>query len=179
MYETHTQQGKGEVAMSNNQDWYDEDDFDFEDEAEGTPTRGSKDDVLKKVRRAERAKDKQLKELQAELESLRKFQREATVSKVLQEKGINPKIAALIPQDLDSTPEALSSWLEQYGDVFGVVPQQSQSQVNANDLAAMRQIDAVTSGAISPDDVNDSFSLISGAQSREELLEFLYSQGAE
>ena len=40
--------------MSNNQDWYDDDDFDFEDEgAEETPTRGSKDDVLKKVRRAE------------------------------------------------------------------------------------------------------------------------------
>jgi hypothetical protein len=168
--------------MSNNKDWYDEDDFDFEDEGvEETTARGSKDDVLKKVRRAERAKDKQLKELQAELESLRKFQREATVSKVLSEKGINPKIAALIPGDLDSTPEALNSWLEQYGDIFGVAPQQPQQQVNINDidLAALRQIDAATSNAYSPDDVNDSFSLINNAQSREELLDFLYSQGAE
>lgn len=166
--------------MSNNQDWYDDDDdFDFEDEAEETPKRSSKNDALAKVRRAERAKDKQLKELQAELESLRKFQREATVSKVLQEKGINPKIAAFIPAELEPTPDALNSWLEQYGDVFGVTPQQPQSQMDPNDLAALRQIDAVTSGAISPDDVNDSFSLINGAQSREELLEFLYSQGAE
>ena len=163
---------------NNNQDWYDEDDFDFEDEGVETPQRNGKNDALAKVRRAERAKDKQLKELQVELESLRKFQREATVSKVLQEKGINPKIAALIPQDLDSTPEALNSWLEQYGDIFGVKPQQ-QSTVDPNDLAALRQIDAVTSGAISPDDVNDSFSLINNAQSREELLDFLYSQGAE
>lgn len=167
--------------MSNNQDWYDDDEFDFEDEGEETTTRGrNSDDVLKKVRRAERAKDKQLKELQAELESLRKFQREATVSKVLQEKGINPKIAALIPSDMEPTQEALNSWLEQYGDVFGVAQQpQQQVNVNPNDLAALRQIDAVTSNAISPDDVNDSFSLINNAQSREELLEFLYSQGAE
>lgn len=179
MYATQQQQGKGEVAMSNNQDWYDDEELDFDDDVEETQTRSSKDDVLKKVRRAERAKDKQLKELQAELEGLRKFQREATVSKVLQEKGINPKIAALIPAELEPTQEALNSWLEQYGDVFGVVPQQSQPQINANDLAALRQIDAATSGAISPDDVNDSFSLINNAQSREELLEFLYSQGAE
>ena len=167
--------------MSNNQDWYDDDEFDFEDEGEETqPTRGRNDDVLKKVRRAERAKDKQLKELQAELESLRKFQREATVSKVLSEKGINPKIAALIPSDMEPTPEALNSWLEQYGDVFGVAQQpQQQANINPNDLAALRQIDAVTSNAISPDDVNDSFSTINNAQSREELLEFLYSQGAE
>lgn len=166
--------------MSNNQDWYDDDDFDFEDEVEETPTRGSKDDVLKKVRRAERAKDKQLKELQAELESLRKFQREATVSKVLSEKGVNPKIAAFIPSDIEATPEALNSWLEQYGDVFGVAQQpQQQANINEMDLAALRQIDAVTSNAYSPDDVNDSFSVINNAQSREELLEFLYSQGAE
>jgi hypothetical protein len=166
--------------MSNNQDWIDDDEFDFEDEGEETTTRGSKDDVLKNVRRAERAKDKQLKELQSELESLRKFQREATVSKVLQEKGINPKIAALIPQNLDSTPEALNSWLEQYGDIFGIASQpQQQTNINPMDLAALRQIDAATSNAISPDDVNDSFSLINNAQSREELLEFLYSQGAE
>jgi hypothetical protein len=166
--------------MSNNQDWYDDDDFDFEDEGVETTTRGSKDDVLKKVRRAERAKDKQLKELQAELESLRKFQREATVSKVLSEKGVNPKIAAFIPSDIEPTPEALNSWLEQYGDVFGVAQQpQQQARVNEMDLAALRQIDAVTSNAISPDDVNDSFSIINNAQSREELLEFLYSQGVD
>lgn len=166
--------------MSNNQDWYDDDEFDFEDEVEQNPTRGRNDDVLRKVRKAERAKDKQLKELQAELENLRKFQREVTVSKVLQEKGVNPKIAAFIPADLEPTPDALNSWLEQYGDVFGVATQpQQQANINPNDLAALRQIDAVTSNAISPDDVNDSFSIINNAQSREELLEFLYSQGVD
>lgn len=164
--------------MSNNQDWYDDDEFDFDDEVDTTPQ--SNNDVLKKVRRADRAKEKKIRELESELESLRKFQRESTVSKVLQEKGVNPKIAAFIPADIEPSAEAVSSWLEQYGDIFGVAKEE-QPSINASmdDIAALRQIDAATSGAYSPDDINDSFSVINNASSAEELLQFLYSQGAE
>lgn len=166
---------------NNNQDWLDDDDdFDFEDFEEETPRRSSKDnDALRKVRRAERAKDKQLKELQAELETLRKFQRESTISKVLQEKNINPKIAAFIPGDLDASTEAISSWLEQYGDVFGVQQVQQQPGLQDVDIATLRQIDAATSGAYSLDDANDMFSALNNVQSQEELLDLLYRQGME
>lgn len=166
---------------NNNQDWLDDDDdFDFEDFEEETPRRSSKDnDALRKVRRAERAKDKQLKELQAELETLRKFQRESTISKVLQEKNINPKIAAFIPGDLDASTEAISSWLEQYGDVFGVQQVQQQPGLQDADIATLRQIDAATSGAYSLDDANDMFSALNNVQSQEELLDLLYRQGME
>ena len=166
---------------NNNQDWLDDDDdFDFEEFEDETPRRSSKDnDALRKVRRAERAKDKQLKELQAELETLRKFQRESTLSKVLQEKNINPKIAAFIPGDLDASTEAISSWLEQYGDVFGVQQVQQQPGLQDADIAALRQIDAVTSNAYSLDDANDMFSALNNVQSQEELLELLYRQGME
>lgn len=166
---------------NNNQDWLDDDDdFDFEDFEEETPRRSSKDnDALRKVRRAERAKDKQLKELQAELETLRKFQRESTISKVLQEKNINPKIAAFIPGDLDASTEAISSWLEQYGDVFGVQQVQQQPGLQDADIATLRQIDAVTSNAYSLDDANDMFSALNNVQSQEELLDLLYRQGME
>ena len=111
---------------NNNQDWYDEEEF---DDFEETPRSG--DDVVKKLRRAERMQSKRVKELEAELSSLRKFQRDANVSKVLTEKGINPKIAAFIPSDMDTSEESLTSWLEQYGDVFGMQqqqPQQTQQQ---------------------------------------------------
>lgn len=168
---------------NNNQDWLDDDDdFDFEDFEEETPRRSPKDnDALRKVRRAERAKDKQLKELQAELEGLRKFQREATISKVLQEKNINPKIAAFIPGDLEVSTESIGSWLDQYGDVFGIqqqVPQQ-QSGLDDADIAALRQIDAATSGAYSLDDANDLYSTLNNVQTQEELLDLLYRQGME
>lgn len=159
---------------NNNQDWYEEDEFSDLDE---TIDRG--DDVLKKLRRAERSKDKRVKELEAELESLRKFQREATVSQVLSEKGVNPKVAKFLPADIDLSSDGISAWLEENGEIFGVAAPVKQSAVNVNDIAALRQIDAVTSGAISPDDVNDAYSIMNNAGSAEELLNFLYSQGAE
>jgi phage-related protein len=159
---------------NNNQDWYEEDEFSHLDETDG---RG--DDVLKKLRRAERSKDKRVKELEAELESLRKFQRESTISQVLSEKGVNPKVAKFLPADIDLSSDGISSWLEEHGEIFGVSAPVKQSAVDVNDMAALRQIDAVTSGAISPDDVNDAFSIMNNAGSAEELLNFLYSQGAE
>ncbi len=161
---------------NNNQDW--DDDFEFED-FDDAPQRGSSDDVLKKVRRAERAKDKQLKELQSELEALRKFQREATISQVLAEKGVNPKVAKFIPADIEMSSDSISNWLTDNGELFGVAAPTQQNAVDVNDMAALRQIDAVTSGAISPDDVNDAFNIMNNASSAEELLNFLYSQGAE
>jgi hypothetical protein len=165
------------VAMSNNnQEW--EDDLEFED-YDDAPQRGSSDDVLKKVRRAERSKDKQLKELQSELEALRKFQREATISQVLAEKGVNPKVAKFIPSDIEMSSDSISNWLTDNGELFGVTAPTQQPAVNSEDYAALRQIDAVTSGAISPDDVNDAFNIMNNAGSAEELLNFLYSQGAE
>ena len=161
---------------NNNQDWYDEEDFDnVSDNGQY-----SDDDTLRKVRRAERAKDKRVKELEAELEQLRGFQRETLVSKVLSEKGVNPKVAKFIPSSLEVSSEAISAWLDEYGELFGINQNQpQQTGIDLEDLAALRQIDAVTSGAISPDHVNDAFSMINNAQSQEELLNFLYSQGAE
>jgi hypothetical protein len=160
---------------NNNQDWLDDDEFDFEEETQPR----SSDDVLKKVRRAERAKDKQVKELQAELEALRKFQREATISQVLAEKGVNPKVAKFIPADIEMSSDSISNWLTDNGELFGVAAPTQQNAVDVNDMAALRQIDAVTSGAISPDDVNDAFNIMNNAGSAEELLNFLYSQGVE
>jgi len=161
---------------NNNQDWLDDDEFDFEEEE--TQSRSS-DDVLKKVRRAERAKDKQLKELQSELEALRKFQREATISQVLAEKGVNPKVAKFIPSNIEMSSDSINNWLTENGELFGVAAPTQQSAVDVNDIAALRQMDAVTSGAISPDDVNDAFNIMNNAGSAEELLNFLYSQGVE
>jgi superfamily I DNA/RNA helicase len=167
------------VAMSNNnQDWYEDDDLDFEDFS-NEPQRGSSDDVLKKVRRAERSKDKQLKEALAELESLRKFQRESTISQVLNEKGVNPKVAKFIPSDIELSNDSISAWLSDNGDLFGFATSAQESPVSLEDLGALRQMDMVASGALTPDDVNDAFSMVNNAQSAEELLNYLYSQGAD
>ena len=153
---------------NNNQDWYDEDEF---DDIDDTNTDGKA--LVSKLRRAERAKDKRVKELEAELESLRKVQREANVTQVLSEKGVNPKIARFIPSDAANTPEEIDAWLEENGELFGVVAQSGKEKVTNEDLSALKQIDATTGSALSPDTVSDMMSAINNAQSQEELLALL------
>jgi hypothetical protein len=152
--------------MSNNNEWYEDDDDFFEEEDQ---TSG-----LQNLRKADRAKSKRIKELETELEGLRSFQRQSVVSSVLNERGVNPKIATFIPSDVANDPESISKWLDEYGEVFGVQPQAQQPMVDQENLSALRQIDAVTNSALSPDDVNDMFSRLNNAQSAEELMEMIY-----
>ena len=85
-------------------------------------------DVLGQLRKANKAKEKQLKEIQEELSNLRKEKRERTISEVLTARGLNPKIASFIPQDIDLTEESLSAWVEAKSSIFGAAPaQQTQT----------------------------------------------------
>lgn len=157
--------------MSNNNEWYEDDDFsteDFDDPFEDKST-------LNKVRRSERAAQKRIKELEQQLQELTKSKRSTDLSSILSEKGVNPKVAAFIPQDLEVTDESVTSWLGEYGDVFGIsVKPKAQREINEQDLDAYGQIDAVTGGALTPDGVNDAYSMISNAQSAEEILNLIY-----
>ena len=92
-----------------------EDDFDNEYET----------DPIKQLRKANKAKEKQLKEIQEELQNLRKEKRERTISEVLTARGLNPAIAEFIPQDIDLTEESLSQWVESKASIFGAAPTQS------------------------------------------------------
>jgi hypothetical protein len=152
--------------MSNNNEWYEDDDDFFEEEDQ---TSG-----LQNLRKADRAKSKRIKELETELESLRSFQRQSVVSSVLNERGVNPKVATFIPADIATDQESIAKWLDEHGEIFGVQPQVKQPMVDQENLSMLQQIDAVTSSALSPDDVNDLFSRVNNAQSAEELLEMIY-----
>ena len=156
--------------MSNNNEWddYDNDIFGDEDNT-------NSNDGISNLRKADRVKAKRIKELESELESLRSFQRTTTVSSVLAEKGVNPKIASFIPADIATDPEAIDNWLNENAEIFGYTkaePQQ-ESQVSREDVQAFRRIEAVSNSAVSPDDVNDMASRLNNAQSAEELIALL------
>jgi len=164
---------------NNNQNWLDEldEDFDLEDEFDEEPQsnrRSNPDDALKKVRRADRAKEKRIRELESELSSLRKFQRDSVVQSVLNEKGVNSKVASFIPSDLDTSAEAINSWLEQNADVFGIQLSRQESVLNDDDISALRQIDGITSGALSVEASNDLMSMIANATSASEIMDMIY-----
>jgi hypothetical protein len=158
--------------MSNNY-WDDEDDdLDTEQFA------GDGSDLLKKLRKAKRADEKRIKELTEQLEGLSKVQRERTVKEVLEKKGVNPKATRLVLKDLDDvTEESVNNWLEDNADLFGLtVSEEAAPASNDVDRAALRQQDAITQGAITPDRAQDAELRIDGATSAEELIAFMRSQ---
>ena len=68
--------------------YWDEEDDDFETEQSFGSTES---DLLKKLRKAKRADEKRIKELTEQLEGLTKVQRERVVKEVLAKKGVNEK----------------------------------------------------------------------------------------
>jgi hypothetical protein len=155
--------------MSNN--YWDEEDDD-QDVQDQFPGDGS--DLLKKLRKAKRADEKRIKELTEQLEGFTKKQREETVRNVLAKKGVNEKAARLILKDLDDVnEEAVSSWLDDNGDLFGYTPDVKSKN---EDLAALRQQDIVTQGAVTPDKAQDLEMRLNNATSEDEILSLLRSQ---
>jgi len=143
---------------------YDEDDFFDED--------NEPQDVVKQLRKVNRTLEKRLKEIEAEAITLKNQTRQRTVKDVLTAKGVNPKVAAFIPQDIDITEEAVTNWLNEYGDVFGVQQEsekgESQAQTNPA-LQAQKRINDVVSTGTPPGVDEDSMSKILNAKSAAEL----------
>ena len=154
-------------------DWDDDDDFDLED---GGTQSNDGSDLLKKLRKAKRADEKRIKELTEQLEGLSKAQRERTVKEVLNQKGVNPKAARLILNDLsDVNEEAVSHWLDDNADLFGLSRPAEVDPQQQLDLAALRQQDIVTQGASTPDKNMDAFQRINDAASPEEIIAMIQS----
>lgn len=160
--------------MSNNRDitndWEDDD-----DDSEYNPSFDTDTDLVKKLRKANRLQEKKIKDLESNLGSLTKAQRERIIKDTFAQKGVNAKIAAFVPADLEASEDAISAWLEQHGDVFGVQTPQ-KTELSQQDIASLRQMDSVTNNAISPDRAEDIEMRIANATSAEELQSILYSQ---
>jgi hypothetical protein len=157
--------------MSNNYWDEDEDDQDTDNEVQMD---GS--DLLKKLRKAKRVDEKRIKELTEQLEGLSKSQRERTVKEVLEKKGVNPKAQRLILKDLDDiSEESVNTWLEDNGDLFGLV-QPEVSEAKELNRAVLRQQDVVTQLGMTPDRAEDLLSRINNAETAEELQAIIYSQ---
>jgi len=156
--------------MSNNY-WDDEDDdLDTDNEAQMD---GS--DLLKKLRKAKRADEKRIKELTEQLEGFSKAQRESTVKSILEQKGVNQKAARLVLKDLDGdfSEEAVTNWLDENADLFGIeVSQRPDSQ----NLATLRQQDVMTQNAVTPDRAQDIEQRMNNASSMEELMSLMQGQ---
>ena len=160
--------------MSNNRDnyWDDEDDDDTATEQNDF---SSDTDLVKKLRKALKAEQKKAKELESSLGELTKAQRDRVLKDVLTSKGVSMKVAQFIPSNLDASEDAINSWLEENGDVFGFTVEKKQ-EVSNRDIASLRQMDAVTQGALAPERADELMMKIDNAETADELLGFLRSQ---
>jgi predicted RNase H-like nuclease (RuvC/YqgF family) len=135
--------------------------YEYDDEDDDTTT-----DVVSQLRKVNRSLEKRAKELEQELNGLKTQTRQRTVKDVLQAKGLNPKIAAFIPQDIDTSEEAINNWVNEYGDVFGI---QTQSDEKPAEKSPEARINNMVATGTSPDIDEDAFAKIASAKSKEDL----------
>lgn len=127
-------------------------------------------DVVGQLRKVNRTLEKRAKELEQELAGLKSQTRQRTVKDVLQAKGLNPKIAALIPQDIEPTDDALAKWIEDYGDVFGVqIPTEEKPAEKSPEIKAQARINNMVATGTAPDIDEDAFAKIANAKTKEDL----------
>ena len=158
--------------MSNNY-WDEEDDeLDTPSQQIDADTKGIRD-----LRKAKKADEARIKELTEKLANLEKAQNERVVAEILEKQGVNTKAARLILKDLeDVNPETVNGWLNENGDLFGFTPAEAAPAVTDADRQAIARQDALTQGALTPDRLQDINYRIDNAQSMDELLSAWQSQ---
>jgi hypothetical protein len=155
--------------MSNN--YWDED----EDE-DTTMSTQDDDNGIKQLRKAKRADEKRIKELTEQLETFNKAQRESVIKKVLETKGVSPKAARLIMNELQEVSEdTVSNWVDENAEVFGLQVAPKEDAANNIDRAALRQQDIVTQQAFTPDRSDDALLRLNNAESAEEIIAMIQS----
>jgi len=127
------------------------------------------DTGINQLRKVNRALEKRAKELEQELSSLKNQTRQRTVKEVLQAKGLNPKIAAFVPQDIEASEEAINQWVSEYGDVFGAPVQAQEEAKPAADVSAHARINNVVATGQPPSVDEDAMAKVLGAKTREDL----------
>lgn len=153
--------------------------YDYEEDDDFTTEDTSGNDLVKQLRKASKQKDKELAELRSQFDSLSKGQRERAIKDALAARGVNGKIAAFIPQDIDPTEESVSKWLEEYADVFGIETGQTQAtpNVNPNDAAAYKRMTNSADSGTSPEHNGDIMQKLLNANSKEELDDLIRLSG--
>jgi hypothetical protein len=159
--------------MSNNRDninW----DIEDEDDEDYTPTYDNDTDLVKKLRKALKAEQRRAKELESNLGELSKAQKERILKDVFTSRGVNAKIAAFVPNDIEASEEAISAWIDQYADVFGI--QQDAPKVSEQDIASMQKMNNVLTNAEAPGASDDIANRLANASSEDEILSILSGQ---
>jgi len=125
--------------------------------------------VVKELRKALKASQKQVKDLETQLSDFRNADRKTTIEGVLTESGVPIGIAKFIPDDV-VTKEDVDSWLEENAELFGLTKVESKNSEEIQAASRMAKLGAQAESV----DPGDILSRIASATSEEELNEALF-----
>jgi hypothetical protein len=84
--------------------------------------------LVKRLRAEIEKRDKALKQRDEEFGKLQGEVRRQSVGNLLREMGVKPKVANLIPSDVEPTADAVKAWVTEYEDIFGSVQEGSSAK---------------------------------------------------
>lgn len=141
------------------------------------------DGAINQVRKAHKAAQRRIKELEQELTGYRVESRKRSVQEVLTSRGFNPKIADLIPEDLTNEAE-ITSWLDERSDVFQPTAAANSDSPSEEQMGGQPDIqvppgyqqfnEVVNAGQAPIGDESQIMAMIAAAKTPEELNRILF-----
>lgn len=141
---------------------YDDDDDDFEG-----------GNTISEIRKALRAAEKRNKALEQELQTFRTESRKREIAASIEARGLNPKIAGLIPADADP-----AAWIDEFGELFAAPsqvagePADEQNPEPPEGASTFAQV--ASTGDTPVGDEGQLLALIRGASTPDELNKVLF-----
>lgn len=141
--------------------WYQSVDDDDDDDDEGQ----GQQQAPKALRSHATKLEKENRALKEQNDKLQKQFRQTAISQVLKDKGLDAKVAKLVPSDVEPTEEAVEKWLADYADIFPTKKTEetpategqtssgaegSEDEVDEDEVAQMGLIGSVTNAAQAP-----------------------------
>jgi len=126
-------------------------------------------DVVRQLRKAYKAKQKEVDQLRKQVEEFSSASRMSVVEGVLTEKGVDARISKFIPESVTTTDE-VEAWIVENAELFGL---ETQPQKDSEEVQSAARIGSVGSAATAVD-AGDLQTRIANAQSQEELNELLF-----
>lgn len=131
--------------------------YDYEDDDEFTES-----DLPKKLRAVIKELKKENADLQEKYGALQKETRTRTVQEQVTARGLNPKVAALIPQDAD-----VEEWLNEFGDVLGYAQPDGDPEQDARVAETRRMAQAEQNATPAQGDI---LAAINAAENMDDLM---------
>lgn len=96
-------------------------------------------ELVRSLRQQLREQNKALKAATKRLEELEHENRASKLADILKGQGVNPKIAKLLPADIEATQDAVAKWLDDYADVFNITRNEGEADAGQDAQQTERQ----------------------------------------